>query len=167
MKSRFPEAMSLDTRFEFGPFSVDPAEQRLLENGVPVAVTPMVFAVLVLLLRRHGRLVDKQELIAHLWADAFVEEGTLARHVSDLRKALKDGWGAAHYIETVPKRGYRFIADVRETLSPIEAAASPPSPGTVGRDRERIELRAAFRAGRPGAGRSSVCRENRALARRR
>ena len=55
--------MSLDTRFEFGPFSVDPAEQRLLENGVPVAVTPKVFAVLVMLLRHHGRLVDKQELI--------------------------------------------------------------------------------------------------------
>ena len=136
--------MSLETRFEFGPFSVDAAEQRLLEHGVPVAVTPKVFAVLLLLLRHHGRLVDKEELIAHIWPDSFVEEGTLARHVSDLRKALKGGGGAAHYIETVPKRGYRFIADVQQTPSPLQAAASRHSPDTVGRDRERLELRAAF-----------------------
>jgi DNA-binding winged helix-turn-helix (wHTH) protein/TolB-like protein/tetratricopeptide (TPR) repeat protein len=106
--------MSGDTRFEFGPFSVDPADQRLLENGHPVPVTPKVFELLVLLLRHHGRLVDKQELIAAIWPDSFVEEGTLPRHVSDLRKALKDERAAPRYIETVPKRGYRFIADVRE-----------------------------------------------------
>jgi DNA-binding winged helix-turn-helix (wHTH) protein len=76
-------------------------------------------------LDRHRRLVEKRELGAHLWPDSFVEERTLARHVSDLRKALKDDRGELRYIETVPKRGYRFIARVQEMAAGADASPTP------------------------------------------
>src|SRR5262245_3046409 len=96
--------------WDFGPFRLDEAERLLLREGEPVGLTPKVFDTLVALLERSGRLVEKDELIARLWPDTFVDEGALTRNISDLRKAL----GGERYIETVPKRGYRFVASVRE-----------------------------------------------------
>jgi DNA-binding winged helix-turn-helix (wHTH) protein len=96
--------------WEFGPFRLDEAERSLLRDGRPVSLTPKVFDTLVVFLERAGRLVEKNELMTRLWPDTFVEEGALTRNISDLRKAL----GEEKYVETVPKRGYRFVAPVRE-----------------------------------------------------
>src|SRR6185369_2077264 len=100
--------------YEFGPFRLDTAEQLLLRDGKPVPLTPKAFEMLVALVERSGHLVEKEELMKVVWADAFVEESNLTNNVSALRKLLGQGKGGENYIETVPKRGYRFTAAVRE-----------------------------------------------------
>lgn len=98
--------------YEFGGFSFDPAEHRLLSSGEPVALTPRVFDLLRVLVENAGHLVEKDRLLAEVWHDAVVEEANLTRAVSVLRKALGED-AATRYIETVPKKGYRFVAPVR------------------------------------------------------
>jgi Tol biopolymer transport system component/DNA-binding winged helix-turn-helix (wHTH) protein len=100
--------------YEFGPFRLDTAEQLLLRDGKPLTLTPKAFEMLVALVERSGHLVEKEELMKVVWADAFVEESNLTNNVSALRKLLGQGKGGENYIETVPKRGYRFTAAVRE-----------------------------------------------------
>src|SRR5262245_72951 len=99
--------------FAFGPFRLEPAECRLTKGGVPVQITPKALELLVALATRPGRLVTKDELVALVWPDTFVEEGNLAVNMTRLRQVLNDDTGQ-NYIETVPKRGYRFVASVRE-----------------------------------------------------
>lgn len=99
--------------FEFGPFRMDPAERRLLRDGQPVPLTPKAFDALLIFVENSNRLLGKDELIAKLWPDSFVEESNLAQNVSTLRRALGEQPDGRQYIETVPKRGYRFIAEVR------------------------------------------------------
>ena len=98
--------------YRFGPFHLDLREQRLLRDGRTVSLTPKVFAVLRVLVENGGHLVTKDDLLKHVWPDSFVEEGALNRAVSVLRKSLDDNPGGQRYIETVPKRGYRFVAEV-------------------------------------------------------
>jgi TolB-like protein/DNA-binding winged helix-turn-helix (wHTH) protein len=102
--------------YSFGPFQLDPAEHRLLRDGRDLRLPPKVFETLVILVERHGFLVEKDDLMKALWPGTFVEEVTLARNISLLRKALGDvpGQDESQYIETVSKRGYRFIAHVTE-----------------------------------------------------
>ncbi len=102
--------------YEFGPFRLDVAEHMLLRHGQPVPLTPKIFAVLTVLVQNDGHLVEKDTLLKEVWPDSFVEEGTLNRSVSVLRKALGDSPSGPRYIETVPKRGYRFVAPVAECL---------------------------------------------------
>ena len=109
------------TSYEFGSFCLDVAERRLLRNGAPVPLSPKVFDTLLVLVENSGRLVAKDELMSRLWPDTFVEEATLARNVSDLRKAIGELPNGQKYIETVPKSGYRFCAVVRE-IGPDEPA---------------------------------------------
>ena len=85
-----------------------------MRNGEPVALAPKVLDTLLALVENSGRLLPKDELISGLWPDTFVEEATLARNISDLRRALGESSGEARYIETVPKSGYRFVAEVRQ-----------------------------------------------------
>ncbi len=108
--------MSTQTRrlYEFGPFRLDPSEHLLLRDGKPVLLTPKAFETLVVLVERSGHLVEKDDLMKKVWPDAFVEEVGLARNISALRKALGEGPDEHQYIETIPKRGYRFVARVRE-----------------------------------------------------
>jgi DNA-binding winged helix-turn-helix (wHTH) protein/TolB-like protein len=106
--------------YEFGEFRLD-AEQRLLfRNGRPVTLTPKAFDTLLVLVQHSGRVVNKEELIKAVWADTFVEEANLARNIWTLRKALGDDDTNHRYIETLPKRGYRFVEPVTEL--PIESA---------------------------------------------
>jgi Tol biopolymer transport system component/DNA-binding winged helix-turn-helix (wHTH) protein len=98
--------------YEFGPFRLDPAERLLLRDGQAVALTPKAFDLLVYLVEHHGHLVEKQSLMTALWPDTIVEEANLAYNVSALRKALGDGREDGRFIETVPTRGYRFVARV-------------------------------------------------------
>jgi DNA-binding winged helix-turn-helix (wHTH) protein len=117
----------------FGPFGLDPAERLLLRGGQPVALTPKAFDLLVYLVERHGRLVEKQELMAALWPDAVVEEANLAYNISAVRRALGDGQEGEQFIQTVPTRGYRFVAPVRE----LPAASAGPT-ATPAHPRRRL-----------------------------
>lgn len=100
--------------YEFGPFCLDTAERLLLRDGKAVAVTPKAFETLVVLVERRGHLVEKDELMEALWPETVVEEANLTNNVWALRKTLGEGQDGNRYIETVPKRGYRFIASVNE-----------------------------------------------------
>ena len=100
--------------YEFGPFRLDQIAHQLLRNGEPVPLTPKAFSTLLVLVSRRGRILGKDELMREVWPDTFVEEGGLARNISVLRKALDDTSDASRYIETIPKIGYRFVADVKE-----------------------------------------------------
>jgi DNA-binding winged helix-turn-helix (wHTH) protein/TolB-like protein/Flp pilus assembly protein TadD len=102
------------TVFEFGPFKVDPAERQLLRKGTPVPLTAKAFDTLLLLVQRSNHLVEKSEIMRTIWPDSFVEESNLSVNVWMLRKAL-GGNDECKYIQTVAKRGYRFVADVKET----------------------------------------------------
>src|SRR5262249_47229000 len=108
--------MSLQTKhiYEFGPFRLDSAEHLLLRDGEAVALTPKAFDLLLALVEGHRHLLEKEELLKKVWPDTFVEEANLASNISQLRKALGDGENGQRYIETAPKRGYRFVAIVKD-----------------------------------------------------
>jgi TolB-like protein/DNA-binding winged helix-turn-helix (wHTH) protein/Tfp pilus assembly protein PilF len=98
----------------FGPFRLNPMERLLLRNQAPVHLSPKAFDALSVLVKNGGHLLEKDELLQQVWPETFVEESNLAQHISLLRKALQDGEEGVRYIETVPRRGYRFVAEVRE-----------------------------------------------------
>jgi DNA-binding winged helix-turn-helix (wHTH) protein/tetratricopeptide (TPR) repeat protein len=108
--------MSAETKvlYDFGRFRCDPREQLLLCEGKPIPLAPKSFDILLALVRSNGRLVTKDELMRQVWPDSFVEEANLTVNISALRKALGEAPGGQQYIETVPKRGYRFITPVAE-----------------------------------------------------
>lgn len=97
--------------YEFGPFCLDPIERKVLCGNETVTLTPKAFDTLYLLVRNPGRLLEKDDLIRLIWPDAFVEEGSLSNHIFLLRKALGKN---SELIETVPRRGYRFVGAVRQ-----------------------------------------------------
>ena len=101
--------------YEFGPFRVDAEEHTLLQDGRPVPLTPKAFDTLLLLVQNAGRLLDKEAMMERLWPGTFVEEANLANNISLLRKALGD---SGNLIQTVPRRGYRFIGEVRNPDAP-------------------------------------------------
>jgi len=109
---------------QFGDFTLDVAERRLLRDGRPVTLAPKAFDVLAALAARPGRLITKDELLKEVWPDSFVEESNLAYHVFALRKALGETADGESYVETVPKRGYRFTASV----TAVNGAASADAP---------------------------------------
>ncbi len=100
--------------YEFGPFILDTAERLLLREGQPVDLKPKVFDLLVLMVENSNHLLEKEWLLQSLWPDSFVEESNLNVNVSALRKALGETPTDPQYIETVPKRGYRWVAQVVE-----------------------------------------------------
>jgi TolB-like protein/Tfp pilus assembly protein PilF len=104
----------MKTSYEFGPFRVDERERRLLRDGEVVPLTPKVFDILLVLVQNSGHILSKGEVMKLIWPNTAVEEGNLARNVSTLRKALGEGPTNYRYVETVPWRGYRFVANVRE-----------------------------------------------------
>src|SRR5215813_12362017 len=97
------------TIYEFGELRLDANERQLMRGNLKIPLAPKVFDTLVVLVENSGRLLEKDELISTLWPDTFVEEATLARNISDLRKALGETGVDPRMIETVPKRGYRFL----------------------------------------------------------
>lgn len=100
--------------YEFGPFMLDVADRRLVNDGELVQLPPKAHDVLVALIRRAGHLVSKQQLLDLVWPDTHVEEGILSVHVANLRKTLGDQDSAQRYIETVPRAGYRFAATITQ-----------------------------------------------------
>jgi TolB-like protein/DNA-binding winged helix-turn-helix (wHTH) protein/cytochrome c-type biogenesis protein CcmH/NrfG len=107
--------MSQETRhcYEFGPFQLDPSVPLLLREGRPVALTLKALETLIVLVERGGQVVSREELIEAIWPDTAVEENNLSVNVSALRKVLGESNSEEKYIETVPRRGYRFTAPVR------------------------------------------------------
>lgn len=97
---------------QFGAVTLVPHERLLLKDGQPLALTPKAFDLLSFFASNPGRLLTKDEILHAVWPDAIVEESNLAYHVSAIRKALGDGADPDPFVETVPKRGYRFIAPV-------------------------------------------------------
>lgn len=127
---------------EFGPFRLDPSQRLLFRGTEIVALTPKAIETLIVLVERQGQLVGKDELLRRVWPDTFVEEGTIARNISFLRRALGDSGDGSEYIETHSKRGYRFVAEVRE----VDKHAGPA--------RESLpEAAGAPRSGKPSAAR--------------
>jgi TolB-like protein/DNA-binding winged helix-turn-helix (wHTH) protein len=112
-----PAFMGADQTFlyEFGEFTLDPAERRLMLGGKVVPLTPKALELLCVLVEESGRLLEKTYLMERLWTDAYVEEGNLADNISKIRQALGDSRKEPRFIETVSGRGYRFIAKVTKT----------------------------------------------------
>src|SRR5207248_10417384 len=131
--------------YVFGLFRIDVAERVLLGAKGSVPLKPKVFETLLVLVESSGHVLGKEELMRKVWPDSFVEENNLAQNISVLRKALGE---EQQFIETVPKRGYRFVADVREAVEEgaellIVALISKPSITLTQRQRRRIVLCAA------------------------
>jgi TolB-like protein/Flp pilus assembly protein TadD len=123
--------------YEFGPFSLNPPERLLLCGTKAVPLTPKVFDTLVVLVSNSGHVVGKDELMSELWPDTNVEEANLTQNVSVLRKALAARCKGNSYIETVPKRGYRFIADVRRLA--VDSGKPTGEPDSLSSIAERME----------------------------
>ncbi|HEX6973848.1 MAG TPA: winged helix-turn-helix domain-containing protein [Vicinamibacterales bacterium] len=123
--------MSAPTSYRFGPFTVDAAAYRLLREGTVVPLSPKIIDLLLYLVARQSTLVGKDELFAALWPDVAVTDNALTQAVSELRQALGDDPSKPTYIQTVARRGYRFVAPVepvhavRET--PVAEAAGEPA----------------------------------------
>lgn len=116
--------------YEFGPFRLDGNKKLLWRYSQPVALTPKVLETLVVLIELRDRVVTKDELLGRVWGDTVVEEGGLARNISILRKALGEKPDEHTYIVTVPGKGYRFVADVREAAA-TEAVREGPTAAAV------------------------------------
>src|SRR5690348_14850117 len=115
--------------YEFGPFVLDARSRILLKDGVTVRLTPKAFETLLVLIQHGVQVVEKEQLMKEVWPDTFVEEGSLSRNIHELRKALGDTSSQPSYIETIPKRGYRFLAPVKVSQFEAPAEAEPlPSP---------------------------------------
>jgi TolB-like protein/DNA-binding winged helix-turn-helix (wHTH) protein/Tfp pilus assembly protein PilF len=120
--------------FDFGRFRVDCVERVLLADGHPVSLTPKAFETLLYLVENSGHILEKNELLKRVWPDTFVEEGTLVQNISTLRKVLSESPDGIAYIETIPRRGYRFTGAVHQTnFVPLTEDNSPPVPVVTAR----------------------------------
>ena len=133
-------AVSDGTIYEFADFRLIPRDNLLLRDGEPVSLPPKAFSTLVLLLENHGHLVRKEELIENIWADAIVEESAVSRCIWTIRSALGEDSKNQQFIQTVPKRGYKFVADVAELkeFRPVKAELNGSGNGNVVSERESL-----------------------------
>lgn len=110
--------------YEFGSFRLDPEERTLMRQDRPVPLTPKVWEMLLVLVQNHGRIVSKEQLMNRLWPDTFVEESNLTFSIRKLRQALGDDAHKPEFVETVARRGYRFIMPVAEVLTNVDTLES-------------------------------------------
>ena len=127
--------------YEFGPFCLDGNKKLLWRDSEPVALTPKVLDTLLTLIELRYRVVTKDELLERVWSGTVVEEGGLARNISILRKALGEKPDQHTYIVTVPGKGYRFVADVREAAGTGASAMQPVREGPTAAAGRGIEPR--------------------------
>ncbi len=118
--------------YQFARFRLDPAKRSLLRDGVPMPLSSKAFDTLLHLIRHHGQIVSKQDLMRAIWPDTAVEENNLNQSISTLRRALGETRGDNLYIATVPGKGYQFIPTVEviaasepETSAPVTLAVLP------------------------------------------
>lgn len=121
--------MPLKTKhlYGFGPYRLDAEERVLLRDGQPVTLPPKDLETLLVLVENAGHIVEKEELLEKVWPGVFIEEGNLARHIFNLRQVLGDTADGRNYIETIPRRGYRFVAAVQKD-GPSVASSSEALP---------------------------------------
>jgi predicted ATPase/DNA-binding winged helix-turn-helix (wHTH) protein len=141
----------------FEPFRLLAAQRLLLEGGKPVRLGSRAFEILAALVERAGEVVSKEELIARVWPQTFVDESNLKIQVSALRRALGDGQGGRRYVVTVPGRGYNFVAPV----SLEELARAAPSPAIAPAEVHNLPLAATRMIGREEAVATLVARLSR------
>jgi DNA-binding winged helix-turn-helix (wHTH) protein len=108
--------------YEFCGLRVDVARRRVLRNGELLPLAPKPFETLLLLLENRGRVLEKDELMKTLWPESFVEEGNLSQNIFVLRRLVGEPSGGNGFIQTIPRRGYKFIAAVKEIAGPESAA---------------------------------------------
>ncbi|MGH9949419.1 MAG: winged helix-turn-helix domain-containing protein [Pyrinomonadaceae bacterium] len=106
--------------YRFGIFALDTDENVLRRDGERLPLTPKMFDLLLVLVQSHGKILDKDTLLKEVWPDSFVEEGNIAFNVRQLRKVLDDDAQSPTFIETIPRRGYRFIAKVEDAYTSLE-----------------------------------------------
>jgi DNA-binding winged helix-turn-helix (wHTH) protein len=112
LAKRSEPAGAAPMEISFGPFRLLPAQFLLLENERPVPIGSRALEILIVLLERPGELVSKQELMARVWPNIFVEPANLTVHISALRRMLRDGRDGNRFIINIPGRGYSFVASV-------------------------------------------------------
>src|ERR1700730_9875952 len=114
----------------FGPFNLAASERLLTKDGAPVELGARSLDILIALLSKPNEVISKQDLLAQVWPDIIVEEGSLRFHIASLRKALGDGKGGARYITTLAGRGYCFVAPISRSSDQVrvEAVAAAPFP---------------------------------------
>jgi DNA-binding winged helix-turn-helix (wHTH) protein/TolB-like protein/Tfp pilus assembly protein PilF len=100
--------------YELGPFRIDVANRLLLRDGEPLPLTPKAVDTLLALVQHSGQVLNKEELMKLVWPDSVVEEGNLTQNIYLLRKTLSEGSNGRNYIETIPRRGYRFVGEAHE-----------------------------------------------------
>src|SRR5688572_30192665 len=109
----------------FDEFRFDPVTPALFRDGERIDATPKALEILRVLVENAGEVVSKEDLMKRVWADSFVEEANLSHHIFKLRKALGEN-EERKLIETVPKRGYRFVGEIREPNPTVAQAAEIP-----------------------------------------
>lgn len=122
-----PAVKKVHLIYEFGGFRLDTEQRVLGKNGDLVPLPPKVLDTLIFLVQNRGRVLEKRELVEALWPQSFVEESNLSQNIFLLRKTLGDDRGPASFIQTIPRRGYRFVAEVKES----EATAAEAHPNTA------------------------------------
>ncbi|MBI3679470.1 MAG: winged helix-turn-helix domain-containing protein [Acidobacteria bacterium] len=127
--------------YRFGCFRLDPDARVLLRNGDVVPLPPKAVDTLLVLLKSAGQPVEREALIHAVWPDTFVEENNLAHHVWVLRKTLGNGESGRAYIETIPKRGYRFLGEVKEAVEDGGTAEPDPAAPFASPTRSRLTRR--------------------------
>ena len=144
--------MATPELYAFGDFTLDATDRSLSHGDAVIPLAPKAHDLLVALVRHAGRLVTKQQLLAQVWPDAFVEEGILSVHISSLRKALGGGDRGAAYIQTVARSGYRFAAEVTSPPADDRAVTCAPrrpleAITLVGRGRNHLLSASYFEVG--------------------
>ncbi len=124
--------------YEFEGFRLEEGQSRLLYKNKPVTLKPKILDLLLFLVKKRGQLIAKDELMQEIWPDAIVEENNITVSMSILRKALGDAAGN-QFIETVPRRGYRFIATVTEVLPKTNHDSEPHQADAIELEDERID----------------------------
>ncbi len=109
--------LQINYLYEFGPFRINRAERILLRDGEIVPTTPKQLDILLLLVENRDHIVEKERLMREIWPDTAVEEANLTTNIYMLRKALGEGTNAQQYIQTLPRRGYRFVGEVKEVAT--------------------------------------------------
>jgi DNA-binding winged helix-turn-helix (wHTH) protein len=162
--------------YEFHEFRIDMERRVLVRHGEPVTVTPKALDILLFFVQNKGKVLGKDEFMKVLWPESFVEEGNLSQHVFLLRKILGDGLNVDRFIMTIPRRGYMFVAPVREIDSTIlqdessarihsKRSSQPPAVlgGTHLSDRNeqsKVELDVVLQEEASGTGNLSTNRED-------
>src|SRR2546429_9973017 len=124
--------------YQFGPFRLDPAERLLLHEGQAVPLSPKAFDLLVLLTENSGHLLEKDDLMKKIWPETVVEEVNLAHNISIIRRALASRGDVHEYVETGPKRGYRFVAPVQNLAAKNSGQAATEIASREGKEAKTV-----------------------------